>query len=137
MFEHATAEPPLVPFDDEKMRQVITNLLDNAIKYTPTGTITVGCATGQLDGSPALVCSIKDSGRGLSKEDMGLIFQKFKRASGKNMRMRDGEPVEGSGLGLHVAKMFVEAHKGKIWAESKGLDKGTTFIFAIPISQKS
>ncbi len=128
---------PQVAFDEDKMRQVITNLIDNAIKYTPTGTVMVKCATETLDGAPALSVAVTDSGRGLSKEDMGLIFQKFKRASGKSMRMRDGEPVEGSGLGLHVAKMFVEAHKGRIWAESKGIGKGSTFKFAIPLTNKA
>ncbi len=125
---------PHVPFDDDKMRQVITNLLDNAIKYTHDGTIAVSCALTKLDGQKAFQVLVKDSGRGLSKDDMAVIFQKFKRVSGKNYRMRDGEAVEGSGLGLHVAKMFVEAHQGKIWAESKGLGKGTTFIFAIPVT---
>ncbi len=131
----AGKELPKISFDSDKMRQVITNLIDNAIKYTPAGTISVSCVVEAIEGRTSVVVAVSDSGRGLSKEDMGLIFQKFKRASGKSMRMRDGEPVEGSGLGLYVAKMFVEAHKGKIWAESKGLGKGTVFKLAIPISK--
>lgn len=125
---------PTLSFDEDKFRQVITNLLDNAIKYTPTGTVRVATAVAPVGGRTSVVVRVTDTGRGLSKEDMGLIFQKFKRASGKSMRMRDGEPVEGSGLGLYVAKMFVEAHKGTIWAESKGIGKGTTFAFSIPLA---
>ncbi len=130
-----TAKLPKISFDEDKFRQVITNLLDNAIKYTTTGTIVVKCALEKINNVSHITVAVADSGRGLSKEDMGLIFQKFKRASGKSMRMRDGEPVEGSGLGLYVAKMFVEAHKGTIWAESKGIGKGTVFKFAIPITK--
>ncbi|OGL67542.1 hypothetical protein A3B21_01085 [Candidatus Uhrbacteria bacterium RIFCSPLOWO2_01_FULL_47_24] len=122
----------LAKFDEEKMRHVITNLIDNAIKYTMKGKIEVGCE-GQGEGA-LLRVAVKDTGMGLSEEDMGVVFQKFRRAQGGNLRRRDGEPIEGSGLGLHVAKMFVEAHGGKIWVESEGKGKGSTFIFTIPVA---
>lgn len=118
---------PQVKFDDEKMRHVITNLVDNAIKYTLKGSIKVQCDKKDKE----IVVSIKDTGLGLSVEDMQVVFQKFRRAQGGNLRRREGEPIEGSGLGLHVAKMFVEKHGGRIWAESEGRGKGSTFFFTL------
>lgn len=78
--------------------------------------------------------SVKDTGMGLDKEDIAVLFQKFRRASSAHVRRREGEPIEGSGLGLHVAKMFVDKHGGKIWAESPGKGKGSSFIFTLPLS---
>ena len=158
---------PLIKFDEEKLRHVITNLIDNAIKYTAKGSVKVACEVvdaahtreilrsalndiggargGEREGmamslsaprndSGEVRVSIKDTGFGLDAEDLAVLFQKFRRAAGGNMRRRDGEPIEGSGLGLHVAKMFVEKHGGRIWAESKGRGKGSTFIFTLPLA---
>ncbi|MBI2552032.1 hypothetical protein HYW17_01895 [Candidatus Uhrbacteria bacterium] len=131
---------PLVKFDEEKMRHVIVNLIDNAIKYTMKGSITVTCELDnsmirQLDNSQGWVkVSVKDTGLGLEPEDIAVLFQKFRRAASGTMRRREGEPIEGSGLGLHVAKMFIDKHGGKIWAESPGRGQGSTFIFILPLS---
>jgi signal transduction histidine kinase len=120
---HAKEQP--VRMDAYKMEQVFTNLIDNAIKYTATGTITV--TTENAEGR-ARVC-VQDSGVGLSQEAIGKLFQRYSRADGA-ARVN----VTGTGLGLYVAKQLVEAHKGKIWAESEGEGKGTTFIVELPLS---
>ncbi|MDP3244455.1 MAG: ATP-binding protein [bacterium] len=154
---------PLAICDDGKIREVITNIIDNSIKYTSAGSVEVKCeyitppapltpvversafTTGQaLRGEPRegitskggkgeIGVSVKDTGLGLDSEEMKIIFQKFRRASDGNLRRREGEPVEGSGLGLYVAKMFLEAHGGKIWVESEGKGKGSTFYFVLPL----
>src|SRR3989338_4676992 len=128
-------------FDDEKLRHVIVNLIDNAIKYTMKGKIEVRCEVvsdahsreiaASSDGhrSPRndnqwVRVSIKDTGMGLEKADIEVLFKKFHRAV-NSLRRRQGEPIEGSGLGLHV---------GKIWAESEGYGKGSTFVFTLPLS---
>lgn len=131
--------------DADKLREVINNLVDNAIKYTPSGSVKVHCgkvAPGDArlpEASRAqggLIVSVRDTGMGLDKEGTQMIFQKFRRAAQSNFRRGDGEPVEGSGLGLYVAKMFIEAHGGSIWVESAGKGKGSVFAFAIPIKKK-
>ena len=122
----------LVPviFDAEKFRHVIMNLIDNAIKYTQAGFVHVEVARDDKQ----IYVRIKDTGIGLDAADISVIFQKFRRSSRTNLRMREGEPVEGSGLGLHVAKMFVDKHGGKIWAESPGHGQGSTFIVSLALS---
>jgi len=113
----------VVTADSGKLSQVISNLIDNAIKYTPTGTIEVKVS----DGEGKVRIAIKDSGVGLTKDMMPKLFEKFVRAD-------DAGKVNysGTGLGLYVAKQMVEAHKGKIWAESEGAGKGSTFIVELP-----
>ncbi|MBI4135157.1 hypothetical protein HY477_00250 [Candidatus Uhrbacteria bacterium] len=129
---------PLVKFDEEKLRHVIVNIIDNAIKYTNKGKIEVKCEletrNSKLETGRSVKVSVKDTGMGLEKADIEVLFQKFRRASSANIRRREGEPIEGSGLGLHVAKMFVDKHGGKIWAESEGKGKGSTFVFTLPLA---
>lgn len=103
--------------DEQKLRQVIQNLIDNAIKYTDKGFVKVDLK--EKDGSVLL--SVKDSGRGISKELLPNLFQQFSRdASVKK--------IQGTGLGLYIAKEIVKAHKGEIWAESEGEGKGSSFL---------
>lgn len=127
-----------VVFDEEKLRHVIMNLIDNAIKYTLKGKIEVKCeletGNSKLETESWAKVSVKDTGMGLTPADIAVLFEKFRRASSAHQRRREGEPIEGSGLGLHVAKMFVDKHGGKIWAESPGKGKGSTFYFALPVS---
>ncbi len=105
--------------DGLKLKQVIFNLVDNAIKYTPAGTVAVALA--KKDGK--LQLSVKDSGVGIPKEDMGKLFKKFGRAEGAAK-----VNVSSNGLGLYLAAEFVKAHNGRIWAESLGAGKGSTFL---------
>jgi signal transduction histidine kinase len=110
--------------DRNKIRQIISNLIDNAIKYTKEGSVTVSCDRKNND----VLISIKDTGVGLKEQDMKEIFDKFKRA--KNAITMN---VSGTGLGLYVAKVMTKAQDGEIWAESAGPEKGTTFNIKFPL----
>lgn len=115
---------PLISIDPDKLKDVVLNLMDNAIKYTEKGKITV--AVERLDGEVQV--SVKDTGRGIPPADAKRLFAKFVRGSGIAQVQPDG-----SGLGLYIAKKIVDAHGGQIWVESEGLGKGSTFIFTLPI----
>ena len=123
---YAKGEKPLpkIRIDEEKIRQVIMNLTDNAIKYTKRGSITISLKKA---GKNIRFC-VSDSGLGMSQEDLPNLFKKFSRGEGTS-----AIHTEGTGLGLYVAKEMVEAHKGKIWAESKGRGRGSKFWFELPI----
>ena len=110
--------------DPSKIRQVLTNLVDNAIKYTPSGYVK---AELQRVGATVLI-SVKDSGAGISPETLSNLFQKFTRA--KNVAKLH---TDGSGLGLYIAKQIIDAHQGKIWAESTGEGHGSRFCVELPI----
>lgn len=115
---------PLVKLDAEKIRQVIMNLIDNSIKYTNRGTVTVTLKQAKKN----IEFSVSDSGMGISKSDLKNLFKKFSR--GKDVSLVH---TEGTGLGLFVAKQMIQYHKGKIWAESRGVGKGSRFVFTLPI----
>ncbi len=121
-----TESLPVITADKEKLRQVINNLIDNAIKYTEKGNIEVSVSKTAKD----LILKVKDSGRGVLRTQLNEIFEKYDR--GKSPARNS----TGLGLGLYVAKVVVEQHKGKIWVESKGEGKGSTFAFSIPIKAK-
>lgn len=115
-------------FDKEKIYEVITNLLINAIKYTPVGGhITID--SKQKDGH--YIISIKDTGIGLTQKEISQLFTQF----GKIERYGQGWDVgiEGTGLGLYISKELMALHEGKIWVESEGRNKGSTFFFSLPI----
>jgi signal transduction histidine kinase len=108
--------------DSGKLAQVVGNLIDNAIKYTPKGWIKV--SLNQIDGKIRL--TVADNGVGMPAEVIPKLFQKFSRASDA------GEVnITGTGLGLYVAKQIVDGHHGKIWAESDGVGKGSRFVVEI------
>lgn len=115
----------LVTADIGKIKQVIANLVDNSIKYTPAGSVSVKATS--FEGRARI--TVSDTGVGLAQEDIGDLFNKFIRARGANKIN-----TSGTGLGLYVAKQMIEAHKGKIWVESEGKGKGSRFIFEIPQS---
>ena len=121
------AEKVMVHADIGKIKQVIANLIDNAIKYTPSGSITVK-ATGFEDKARI---TITDTGIGIPKEEIGDLFNKFIRA-----REANKVNTSGTGLGLYVAKQMVEAHDGKVWAESDGKGRGSQFVIEFPIGKK-
>jgi signal transduction histidine kinase len=108
--------------DSEKIRMVIYNLLDNALKYTSHGEVVLSLS--QTDKETKF--EVKDNGIGISPEDFEKLFQPFFR--GKSILELDNK---GTGLGLYIARLIVERHGGKIWAESEGLNKGSKFIFTI------
>ncbi|MBA7555934.1 Sensor histidine kinase ResE [subsurface metagenome] len=114
-------------FDKERVYEVISNLLLNAVKYTPPGG-TISIQVHIEDDS--YIISIKDNGIGFTEEDKSQAFKQF----GKIERYGQGWDVaiEGTGLGLYITKKLVELHGGKIWLESEGRNKGSTFSFSIP-----
>jgi len=119
-------ELPVLNLDRAKMRDIILNLIDNAIRYTAAGGITV--ILEKLKDRTRVV--ISDTGEGMTPEEIDKLFESFSRAgAGKKMR------PEGAGLGLYIAKKFIEMHQGKVWAESDGKGKGSRFIVEIPIKQ--
>jgi len=108
--------------DRDKMIQVFTNLINNAIKFTPAGHIEV---FGKADGD-YVECAVIDTGIGISKNDLARTFTKFQQFG-----RVPGSGEKGTGLGLTIAKGIVEMHGGKMWVESE-LGKGTKFIFTLP-----
>jgi signal transduction histidine kinase len=120
---------PKVKIDQEKIRQVILNVLDNAIKYTTKGGITITLKV--IETEQKLQLKIKDTGEGISASEMDKLFRSFSRgAAGSHLYSA------GAGLGLYVARRFVDIHPGgKIWAESPGRGKGSTFYLELPIEE--
>ncbi|MFX0042205.1 MAG: PAS domain S-box protein [Candidatus Hodarchaeota archaeon] len=114
-------------FDKERIHEVISNLLINAIKYTPPGGNII--IKSEIDDNFYII-SVKDSGIGLTEEEKSQLFKQF----GKIERYGQGWDVEieGTGLGLYISKKIIELHGGKIWVESEGRNKGSTFYFSIP-----
>ncbi len=110
--------------DISKINEVLNNLLDNSIKYTPKGSITV---TAEKVGSIARV-TIKDSGVGMSPETIKKLFQLFSTGT-ESLKVN----TTSTGVGLYITKAHAEAHKGRIWAESEGEGKGSTFILELPL----
>lgn len=119
--------PGLVKVKCDKVRieQVITNLLSNAIKYTDSGQIDVNLTVDS--GKNQVVVAIKDTGLGVSREDLSVLFSKFKQLKSFDRSRK------GTGLGLVVTRGIVEAHGGKISAESQGENLGSTFSFTLPL----
>lgn len=114
---------PQVMLDKEKVRQVVNNFIDNAIKYTKQGSVTVHYELTPTE----VVVKVTDTGRGVAPDLADTLFEKYKRG-------RDSaSAASGLGLGLYVAKVIIGQNKGKIWVESPGEGKGSTFAFSLPI----
>jgi len=114
----------MASFDTDRIRFVVQVFIENAIHYTPNnGLITISV---YREGK-TIVCSVKDTGIGISQENMPLLFSKFYR--GDKARMVD---TEGVGIGLYAVKEIIFRHHGKTWAESSGLNQGSTFYFSLP-----
>jgi len=118
----------VVKADIGKLRQVVQNVVDNAMKYTPKGSITL--TTHDDLKLKKVYITIKDTGVGMSKDTIEDLFNKFTRAKNANE-----VNVTGTGLGLFVAKKMVEDMGGKIWAESEGEGKGSQFIIEFPLTK--
>jgi two-component system, NtrC family, sensor kinase len=109
--------------DERKIKQVLLNLLSNAVKFTPEGG-RIGIEAKQAEGSVEI--SVSDTGIGIAPDDQPKIFEEFRQVGSD-----DAHKVEGTGLGLTLAKKFVELHGGKIWVDSE-VGKGSTFSFSLP-----
>jgi len=128
-FKKPRTKLPRITIDVEKIRLAIQNLLDNAVRYTPSGgKITISLES--LNEGKEIQLSIKDTGVGIPQDQQERVFTKFFRAANV-MRME----TEGSGLGLFITKNIIEAHGGKIWFESKE-GEGTTFFLSIPVKKE-
>ena len=127
-FEKVDGYIPEVLADKGRTREVIANLVDNAIEFTEKGEVKV--AVGKKDGF--LQVKVKDSGAGISKKNQKLLFKKFQQA-GERVLARD--ITRGTGMGLYISKLMVEGMGGKIYLEGSELGKGSTFVFTLPIAK--
>ena len=111
--------------DERKIKQILLNLLSNAVKFTPEGG-RIGINARPING--AVEISVTDTGIGIAEEDQPRIFEEFRQVGSDS-----SAKIEGTGLGLTLAKKFVELHGGRIWVESEA-SKGSTFVFTLPTS---
>ena len=131
--------PDCIYADERKIKQILYNLLSNAVKFTPKGGSVDLFAKRPSDGDKQvqnvrtssrnyIYISVKDSGIGLQKEDLAMIFQPFEQVENSSSRR-----FQGTGLGLSLTKSLVELHNGKIWAESDGNGLGSIVTFTLPL----
>jgi signal transduction histidine kinase len=119
---------PTVWADAERIWQVVINLISNARKYSPAGgeiRVSARVVTGSVE------VSVSDQGLGLDAEEISRIFDEFYRVDSADRR-----EIAGTGLGLSIARKIIEAHGGRIWAESPGPNRGSRFLFTIPTSRR-
>ncbi|MDP1625046.1 MAG: ATP-binding protein [bacterium] len=114
-----------VKADPDKFKQVLMNTVDNSVKYTEKGSISVSLTKDPV--KKTIIFKVSDTGVGIAPEVMPKLFQKFSRASNANVAN-----IHGTGLGLFIAKDIMNAHGGRIWAESAGEGKGSQFYVEIP-----
>lgn len=119
---------PRIEFDADRINQVLSNLISNAIKFTQEGGIIISSSKDDKDG--VIKVSVRDTGEGIKNEDLAKLFHKFEQLGGINQRKTGG-----TGLGLAISQEIIEQHGGKIWVESE-LGKGSEFIFVLPIKKK-
>ena len=122
--------PAAVTGDVTRLRQILLNLLANAVKFTPAGEVvlTVNASAPAADGSVDITFAVRDTGIGLSSDGMGRLFQSFSQADSSTTRKYGG-----TGLGLAISKRLAELMGGSMWAESAGLGQGATFRFSIRV----
>lgn len=123
----SVSNSPKVKSDKQRIKQVIYNLIGNAIKFTDTGSITV---TSRSD-KHFVYITVTDTGKGMSAENQKLLFRKFQQAGG-SLLSRDA--TKGTGLGLYISKLIVEQSGGAIELASSELGKGSSFTFSLPIA---
>jgi signal transduction histidine kinase len=116
---------PHITADESRLKQILRNLIVNAIKFTEKGEVVVGAELHPSKNASTVMFWVRDTGIGIQEKNMARIFEKFSQAS------RNGGTPQGTGLGLNVCKELVELHEGKIWVEST-VGEGSTFFFTIP-----
>jgi signal transduction histidine kinase len=127
---HLELAPDLPPIlaDEDRAVQVLTNLMGNALQYTPEGgrvTISAKRINDEIQ------ISVHDTGIGIPPEQLAHIFDRFYRVDKSRSRQNGG----GSGIGLTIARALIEAHGGRIWADSAGEGEGSTFTFTLPAAK--
>ena len=120
---------PDVAADPDRILQVLTNLVGNALQYSPPGGKVIITATQEKS---EIFISIADTGIGINPDQLPLIFNRFYRTDKSRTRASGG-----SGIGLTIAQALVKAHHGRIWAESPGEGKGSTFTFTLPAATRN
>jgi signal transduction histidine kinase len=118
---------PAVTGDRDRLIQVVINLISNAVKFTPSGSITCTARRSDDGGVPMVIVSVADTGHGIAPEDHERIFEQFGQAGDT---VPDGP--RGTGLGLPICREIVERHGGRLWLESE-LGRGSTFSFSLPV----
>lgn len=119
---------PIIKFDKDKITQVLTNIVNNAIKFTEQGSVTISTTKGDNDN--IIQVSVSDTGPGIKNEDLPKLFNEFEQLASGNERKTGG-----SGLGLAISRKIIKKHNATIWAESEP-GKGTTFHFVLPIKER-
>ncbi len=122
----STNELPSVLADSDRLIQILSNLMGNALQYTAEGGQVVVSAEVQ---EKAMFIKVEDNGAGIDAKDLPHVFDRFYRVDKSRSRQKGG----GSGIGLTIAYYLVEAHGGRLWAESGGLGKGSCFTFTLPL----
>lgn len=118
---------PKIYADPLKIEDVLMNIIDNALKYTEKGAVTVRLASKKK----SIQCCVADTGVGLHPTEIPMIFRRSVRGTGASKTH-----TEGFGMGLYIGERIVTAHGGKLWAESLGKNRGSVFCFTIPINRK-
>lgn len=126
-FELPEGRFPYVWADQDRLEEILANLVDNAIKYSPEGG-TIKLSASRSDGW--LVVSVSDPGMGIPAKELDKIFEKFHRVD-----RGDARSTYGHGLGLYISKRLIEAHGGDIWVESR-VNRGSTFRFTLPLADE-
>jgi signal transduction histidine kinase len=127
---------PSLYLDKKRIKEALFNLVDNAIKHTDQGKITLSLEKRdislKLGNIPSILFIVKDTGVGIKKEELAFLgTAPFERGEGsRNLTML------GKGIGLYLSRLIIEAHQGKLWLESEGPNKGTTCFVELPLSQK-
>jgi two-component system phosphate regulon sensor histidine kinase PhoR len=121
--------PPVLA-DANMLMQVLTNLIANAVNYTPAGgRIVVSSGLQRSDGQTWIILAVRDTGLGITSKDQAHIFERFYRGEAARQTK-----VAGTGLGLSICQEIVQRHSGRIWVESAGEGQGSTFYVALPVS---
>ncbi|MBC7653521.1 MAG: hypothetical protein H7098_03485 [Oligoflexus sp.] len=123
-FEQWQNDTLIINADKDKIGSVISNLISNAIKYSPKGNL-ITIETNIHDHS--LKLSVKDEGMGIDKHDLKRLFDRYYRVQTSEM-----QHISGFGIGLYLSAEIIERHQGKIWADSE-IGKGSTFYFTLPL----
>ena len=126
--KHAPTGPLVIMGDAEEVRAAVSNLIENAIKYSGSS-VDVAVQTTLVNGK-YVALRVTDQGPGISKVELKHIFKRFYRAPGP-LAIK----VKGTGLGLYIVRSVAKRHRGRAWAESEGLGKGSTFVLQLPVAK--
>ena len=126
--QYRPGPPVTVQGDVDEVRAAVLNLIDNAIKYSGNE-IRVTVETAQAD-EKHVVVRVKDAGAGIPKDELKRVFKRFYRVPGPL-----ASRVKGTGLGLYIVRSVAKRHAGRVWAESEGPGRGSTFVLQLPIAK--